>query len=56
MVQRCKVRKAVLFLRCVRPEGHRGRHRASEKEIRDKLRQLVDRLVKKEIKDATNTE
>ena len=48
MAPRCKSRKAVLYLRCVRPDGHRGKHRASEKEIKNKLRQLVDMLTEEE--------
>lgn len=51
MAPRCKRRKAVLYLRCVRPDGHRGKHRASEKEIRNKLRQLVDMLTEEEDDD-----
>ena len=46
MAPRCKSRKAVLFLRCVKPVGHRGKHKANEKEIKNKLRQLVDELTK----------
>ena len=38
----------MLYLRCVRPDGHRGKHRASEKEIKNKLRQLVDMLTEEE--------
>ena len=48
MAPRCKSRKAVLYLRCVRPDGHRGKHRASEKEIKNKLRHLVDMLTEEE--------
>jgi hypothetical protein len=51
MAPRCKSRKAVLYLRCVKPDGHRGSHKASEKEIRNKLRQLVDILTKEEEED-----
>jgi|HubBroStandDraft_6_1064221.scaffolds.fasta_scaffold1671069_3 hypothetical protein len=51
MAPRCKSRKAMLYLRCVRPDGHRGKHRASEKEIRNKLRQLVEMLTEEEEDD-----
>jgi hypothetical protein len=47
MAQRCKNRRAVLFFRCSKVEGHAGRHKASEKEIRDKLRQLTDKIVRR---------